>query len=105
MGISSHTDPVIPKERLDGSSERGRSIFLTAVLGALCALTLHPCLTPGACAATTARAGRAASAPGRPTAWNQWRGPTRDGTTAAFSAPRYWPRQLTRRWKVEVGSG
>ncbi len=37
--------------------------------------------------------------------WTQWRGPGRDGTVPAFTAPARWPEQLTRRWKVEVGTG
>ncbi|MGH9787030.1 MAG: PQQ-binding-like beta-propeller repeat protein, partial [Terriglobia bacterium] len=37
--------------------------------------------------------------------WMQWRGPNRDGTVVSFTAPRAWPDQLTRRWKIEVGSG
>jgi outer membrane protein assembly factor BamB len=35
----------------------------------------------------------------------QWRGLNRDGFASAFSEPRAWPDQLTRRWKVEVGEG
>src|SRR5213594_975534 len=37
--------------------------------------------------------------------WPQWRGPNRDGSLPAFTAPRSWPETLTRRWKVEVGTG
>jgi hypothetical protein len=37
--------------------------------------------------------------------WPQWRGPNRDGAIAAFKAPAAWPRALTRRWQVEVGTG
>src|SRR4051812_48040785 len=37
--------------------------------------------------------------------WPQWRGPNRDGTLTAFVEPRSWPEQLTRRWKVEIGTG
>ena len=37
--------------------------------------------------------------------WPQWRGPGRDGAIAAFTAPAAWPRALTRRWQVEVGTG
>ncbi len=37
--------------------------------------------------------------------WPQWRGPNRDGTLATFVEPKTWPDQLTRRWKVEVGTG
>jgi outer membrane protein assembly factor BamB len=34
----------------------------------------------------------------------QWRGANRDGA-AAFAAPASWPDTLTRRWKVDVGTG
>jgi outer membrane protein assembly factor BamB len=37
--------------------------------------------------------------------WPQWRGPNRDGTLTAFTAPKAWPEQLTQKWKVEVGTG
>jgi outer membrane protein assembly factor BamB len=37
--------------------------------------------------------------------WPQWRGPNRDGTLATFRAPSTWPESLTKRWKVEVGTG
>jgi len=37
--------------------------------------------------------------------WPQWRGPNRDGAIASFTAPAAWPRALTRRWQVEVGTG
>src|SRR5215510_10647384 len=37
--------------------------------------------------------------------WPQWRGPNRDGTLAAFAEPKSWPDQLTKRWKVEIGTG
>jgi outer membrane protein assembly factor BamB len=37
--------------------------------------------------------------------WPQWRGPNRDGSLATFAAPPTWPENLTRRWKVEVGTG
>jgi outer membrane protein assembly factor BamB len=39
------------------------------------------------------------------TDWTQWRGPNRDGTIAAFTAPATWPDTLVQRWKVEVGTG
>src|SRR5579864_2420227 len=35
----------------------------------------------------------------------QWRGPSRDGSASAFTAPKTWPEQLTLKWKVEVGPG
>jgi outer membrane protein assembly factor BamB len=37
--------------------------------------------------------------------WPQWRGPNRDGTVTTFVEPKSWPDQLTRRWKIEVGTG
>ena len=37
--------------------------------------------------------------------WPQWRGPNRDGTLASFTEPKAWPENLTRRWKVDVGTG
>jgi outer membrane protein assembly factor BamB len=37
--------------------------------------------------------------------WNQWRGPRRDGKVLDFRAPTAWPKELTRKWKVEVGVG
>ncbi len=39
-----------------------------------------------------------------PPAWNQWRGPSRDGL-AAFSAPETWPERLTKQWEASVGLG
>lgn len=37
--------------------------------------------------------------------WPQFRGPNRNGIATAFSAPRAWPDQLTRKWKIDVGEG
>jgi outer membrane protein assembly factor BamB len=37
--------------------------------------------------------------------WPQWRGPARDGLVRAFKEPASWPKTLTRRWNVEVGTG
>lgn len=37
--------------------------------------------------------------------WPQWRGPNRDGKAPTFVAPKVWPRSLTRKWRIEVGSG
>jgi len=37
--------------------------------------------------------------------WPQWRGANRDGLVAGFTAPAAWPKQLTQKWKVTVGTG
>src|SRR5688572_17393226 len=37
--------------------------------------------------------------------WPQFRGPNRNGVAAGFTAPKVWPDQLKRQWKVEVGDG
>jgi outer membrane protein assembly factor BamB len=37
--------------------------------------------------------------------WPQWRGPNRDGKLTGFSAPATWPKELTQKWKIEVGLG
>lgn len=37
--------------------------------------------------------------------WNQWRGPSRTGVAAAFTAPATWPDRPTRAWQVKVGTG
>jgi outer membrane protein assembly factor BamB len=37
--------------------------------------------------------------------WNQWRGPSRTGVTAAFSAPATWPDKPRKVWESTVGSG
>ncbi len=37
--------------------------------------------------------------------WPQWRGPNRDGKVRRFTAPRKWPKELTRKWKTTVGLG
>ncbi|HIJ53394.1 MAG TPA: PQQ-like beta-propeller repeat protein [Planctomycetes bacterium] len=37
--------------------------------------------------------------------WPQWRGANRDGKVSGFKAPRKWPKELTQKWKVTVGSG
>ena len=39
------------------------------------------------------------------TDWAQWRGPARDGVVKAFPTPAAWPKELTRKWKVEAGGG
>ena len=37
--------------------------------------------------------------------WPQWRGPNRDAKATGFTAPKTWPKELTRKWKVTVGLG
>src|SRR5262245_4414762 len=37
--------------------------------------------------------------------YTQWRGSNRDGAVASFTEPASWPEQLTKQWKVEVGTG
>jgi outer membrane protein assembly factor BamB len=37
--------------------------------------------------------------------WTQWRGPARDGVVQTFREPASWPKTLTKRWNVEVGTG
>ncbi len=37
--------------------------------------------------------------------WPQWRGPHRDAHAPGVTPPAIWPKQLTRRWQVEVGLG
>ncbi len=37
--------------------------------------------------------------------WPQWRGPGRDGEVLAFREPATWPKALTKRWQVDVGTG
>lgn len=37
--------------------------------------------------------------------WPQWRGPNRDGAAGSFTAPKSWPDQLTKKWRVDVGLG
>ncbi len=37
--------------------------------------------------------------------WPQWRGPHRDGQANGFKAPTAWPRELEKRWQLEVGRG
>jgi outer membrane protein assembly factor BamB len=35
--------------------------------------------------------------------WPQWRGPHRDGSVSGFTAPKTWPKSLTKKWTVSVG--
>ena len=37
--------------------------------------------------------------------WPQWRGPDRTAKATGFTAPKEWPKELTRKWKVTVGDG
>jgi outer membrane protein assembly factor BamB len=37
--------------------------------------------------------------------WNQWRGPSRSGVTAAFQAPATWPDKPRKVWEATVGTG
>jgi outer membrane protein assembly factor BamB len=37
--------------------------------------------------------------------WPQWLGPNRDGKVTGFRPPQIWPKQLSQKWKVTVGSG
>jgi outer membrane protein assembly factor BamB len=37
--------------------------------------------------------------------WNQWRGPSRTGGTAAFKRPSTWPERPKQVWKAQVGTG
>jgi outer membrane protein assembly factor BamB len=37
--------------------------------------------------------------------WPQWRGTHRDGKVTGFTVPQPWPKTLTQKWKVTVGSG
>lgn len=37
--------------------------------------------------------------------WNQWRGPSRDGSVPAAAVPSKWPASFKPVWRVEVGEG
>ncbi len=37
--------------------------------------------------------------------WPQWRGENRDAKALGFNAPKIWPKELSQKWKVTVGSG
>src|SRR4051794_9926695 len=37
--------------------------------------------------------------------WPQWRGPNRDAKVSDFKVPANWPKELTKKWSVEVGIG
>jgi outer membrane protein assembly factor BamB len=37
--------------------------------------------------------------------WPQWRGVGRDAKAPSFVAPKEWPKELTKKWNVTVGTG
>src|SRR5256714_14867915 len=37
--------------------------------------------------------------------WPQWRGANRDAKASDFKAPKTWPKELTKKWRVTVGEG
>ena len=37
--------------------------------------------------------------------WPQWRGPKSDNHVTGFAEPKTWPKELTKKWKIEVGVG
>src|SRR6187551_3724353 len=37
--------------------------------------------------------------------WPQWRGLNRDGKVSDFKTPKVWPKELTKKWAVNVGDG
>ena len=37
--------------------------------------------------------------------WPQWRGPNRDAKATDFTAPKTWPKELTKKWSVSIGDG
>src|SRR4051812_1523466 len=37
--------------------------------------------------------------------WPQWRGNNRDAKATDFKAPKTWPKELAKKWKVTVGDG
>ncbi len=37
--------------------------------------------------------------------WPQWRGANRDAKATGFTPPKTWPKELTQKWKITVGSG
>ncbi len=37
--------------------------------------------------------------------WPQWRGPNRDNHVIGFTAPKMWPKELTKKWTITVGVG
>ena len=37
--------------------------------------------------------------------WPQWRGLNRDGKLSGFTAPKTWPKELSKKWTLAVGTG
>lgn len=37
--------------------------------------------------------------------WPQWRGVNRNDTVTGFDVPQTWPKELTKKWQVQVGAG
>ncbi len=37
--------------------------------------------------------------------WTQWRGDNRDGVASGFESPQEWPKELVKKWSVDVGNG
>ena len=37
--------------------------------------------------------------------WPQWRGPNRDARMTGFTAPKNWPKELTKKWSIPIGDG
>jgi outer membrane protein assembly factor BamB len=37
--------------------------------------------------------------------WTQWRGQERDGIITSFREPAAWPKTLSKRWQIELGTG
>ena len=37
--------------------------------------------------------------------WNQWRGPSRNGSVSTDTSPKSWPEKFKSTWSVEVGEG
>jgi outer membrane protein assembly factor BamB len=37
--------------------------------------------------------------------WPQWRGANRDAKVTGFTAPKTWPKELTKKWSEKVGEG
>src|SRR5215470_2655568 len=37
--------------------------------------------------------------------WNQWRGPSRNGSLTTANEPQTWPEKLNETWRVEIGEG